>query len=240
MNASLNAFTLVKHSLNHRTSKRIRHTVLSIAGLMLIGFSSVAASAYQYTYSGNTITGTLTNYHPFEPQPYVTTEDFTGAIFVSFTSQTLLTGPLDMTGIDSFMMGGETTPSFYGNGTITGNWVYPYPFPTVAYNSYGEFNIYSVDANGLPTDWNIKMFGDAGYTRHTYSNFETTPNIDKIYGYSEYGYEWTGETVLNKGQWIVTAVVPEPETYAMLLAGLGMVGFVARRRQSKLLNRSIN
>jgi hypothetical protein len=31
---------------------------------------------------------------------------------------------------------------------------------------------------------------------------------------------------------IVATPVPEPETYAMLLAGLGVVGFLARRRQS--------
>lgn len=31
----------------------------------------------------------------------------------------------------------------------------------------------------------------------------------------------------------LTAAVPEPETYAMLLAGLGLVGAVARRRKSK-------
>ena len=30
------------------------------------------------------------------------------------------------------------------------------------------------------------------------------------------------------------ALIPEPETYAMLLAGLGLMGFVARRRQRKL------
>lgn len=29
----------------------------------------------------------------------------------------------------------------------------------------------------------------------------------------------------------VTAAIPEPETYALLLAGLGVVGFVARRRR---------
>jgi len=28
-------------------------------------------------------------------------------------------------------------------------------------------------------------------------------------------------------------VVPEPETYAMLLAGLGLLGFMARRRKQK-------
>lgn len=31
--------------------------------------------------------------------------------------------------------------------------------------------------------------------------------------------------------WHVTAAIPEPETYAMLLAGLGLLGFTARRRK---------
>jgi len=30
----------------------------------------------------------------------------------------------------------------------------------------------------------------------------------------------------------VAAPVPEPQTYAMLLAGLGLIGFSARRRES--------
>src|SRR5882672_153920 len=33
----------------------------------------------------------------------------------------------------------------------------------------------------------------------------------------------------------ITSPIPEPETYAMLLAGLGLMGFVARRRQKKAL-----
>lgn len=37
-------------------------------------------------------------------------------------------------------------------------------------------------------------------------------------------------TVPNLGAFAVTAPVPEPETYAMMLAGLGMLGAVARRR----------
>lgn len=32
----------------------------------------------------------------------------------------------------------------------------------------------------------------------------------------------------------VAAVIPEPETYAMLMAGLGLLGFVARRRKMRL------
>ena len=31
----------------------------------------------------------------------------------------------------------------------------------------------------------------------------------------------------------ITAPVPEPETYALMLAGLGLVGFMARRRKAK-------
>ena len=33
---------------------------------------------------------------------------------------------------------------------------------------------------------------------------------------------------------VVTAPVPEPETYAMMLAGLGLLGLMARRRKQKL------
>ena len=230
MNALLENYSRPQNRPRNTFSKLFRYILLCLIGVGLVSFTTLAFSAYQYTYSGSTINGTLTNYHVFEPEPFTTTEDFSGAIFIQFTSPTLLTGSADLTEIGSFMMGGETTPSYYGNGTITGNWVYPYPYQVSAYHSYGEFQIFAVDANGLPTDWNIKMQGDAGYTRHTYSNFESTPATDKIYGYSEYGYDWSGETT-NPGQWSVVSVVPEPETYAMLLMGLGMIGYVIRRQK---------
>jgi hypothetical protein len=35
------------------------------------------------------------------------------------------------------------------------------------------------------------------------------------------------------GQLLVMAAVPEPESYAMMLAGLGMIGFAARRRNAQ-------
>lgn len=56
-----------------------------------------------------------------------------------------------------------------------------------------------------------------------------------------YAASTTGSNYATSGTWrfdMVTvsgdtiAAVPEPETYAMLLAGLGLMGFVARRRQA--------
>lgn len=53
-----------------------------------------------------------------------------------------------------------------------------------------------------------------------------------------YYFSLVGRTAANSGVYTLssaaTAVpVPEPETYAMLLAGLGVVGFVARRRKEQ-------
>jgi hypothetical protein len=48
------------------------------------------------------------------------------------------------------------------------------------------------------------------------------------------GFTFTAKNpggVSNLALYSTTAPVPEPETYAMLLAGLGVVGFVARRRR---------
>ncbi len=37
----------------------------------------------------------------------------------------------------------------------------------------------------------------------------------------------------NNGQVIATGIVPEPEAYALMLAGLVLVGFIARRKKGK-------
>ena len=47
---------------------------------------------------------------------------------------------------------------------------------------------------------------------------------------SQAHYGITGELVQG-GQLYLVSSVPEPETYAMLLAGLGLMGFAARRKQ---------
>lgn len=45
------------------------------------------------------------------------------------------------------------------------------------------------------------------------------------------GYEWNNNSGVFNLDVNYTAAVPEPETYALMLAGLGVLGFVARRRR---------
>jgi hypothetical protein len=40
-----------------------------------------------------------------------------------------------------------------------------------------------------------------------------------------------GSTFVSDSGNLMTAPIPEPETYAMLLAGLGLIGFMTRRRK---------
>lgn len=88
--------------------------------------------------------------------------------------------------------------------------------PTVSVGFNGTFDKYSWTGTLLSDDGNGNIASDIGY------NSPALPN---------YGGQWSyGETSAQ----FVAAPVPEPETYALMLAGLGLVGFMARRRKAQI------
>ncbi len=89
-----------------------------------------------------------------------------------------------------------------------------YGGPTETYQVAVGGNVMSVESVNFGAGWMAKSltFTAAGATTLSFAgqtNYDATAFIDNV---------------------SVTAAVPEPETYAMLLGGLGLVGWAARRK----------
>jgi len=100
--------------------------------------------------------------------------------------------------------------------------------PTVSFD--GNLNSFMFIDSDYPTDF--------GYTNFFYLvNVEDESSVAVGTDISVLAIESSSNGTYDSSHWSVTAVnaVPEPETYAMLLAGLGLLGFVARRRKQKEL-----
>jgi len=92
---------------------------------------------------------------------------------------------------------------------------------TLLYNYLGPTNIAGIANNGNGYgDWTLGTISLAGLN-----------STDGILFHAI----WTGASDGAESFFIVgTPAIPEPETYAMMLAGLGLLGFVARRRRQGL------
>lgn len=144
---------------------------------------------------------------------------------------------------DNFgVLGAYTSSSYTGTGYDTGT-VSP---PNVAYNgnanpaSFSSGTAFSLNSMYVTKAWNAGITHFDGYVgnalTYTMDVFSTTT------GPTLATFNWTGlnKVTMSDGNYTLhTAIdnltlspVPEPETYAMLLAGLGLMGFTTRRRKN--------
>jgi hypothetical protein len=75
----------------------------------------------------------------------------------------------------------------------------------------------------------FNLASSAAWNTHSLS-FAATTTTNFSLSFSNAGGDNVGIVLDNV---LVTAAVPEPETYALLLAGLGLVGTIVRRRKAK-------
>lgn len=97
----------------------------------------------------------------------------------------------------------------------------------------------SANSNGIEVLWNNSSLGSftqagggqnvwAGQTFNLTATGSTSTLLFRAIGISDsYGGSLDNVRIINAP----TAAVPEPETWAMMLAGMGALGFIARRRR---------
>ena len=179
--------------------------------------------------------------------------------YKQFTGETINNGIIDVTTIE--FQGGvlKGTGTLKGSVIIgTGATVIPglspgtlnidgdlhsngnYVFEIVGVNS-GQYDVLDIDGNAFFTGGNFKFEFIDGYLPSAGDHWDFLV-ADSLNGSDTVGFTFAGLgdglgiDLHNEGGKIsltVITAVPEPETYAMLLAGLGLMGFMAYRRKLK-------
>jgi len=102
------------------------------------------------------------------------------------------------------------------------------------------FNLNSIDLTvlypGLTGDGNVAVTFtgtklDHSTVTQTFTVNDGAPQTFTFAGFTNLAsVTWSDNAMYHQFDNVNVAAVPEPETYAMLLAGLGLIGFMARRR----------
>ena len=108
---------------------------------------------------------------------------------------------------------GQTDGLFAGNGQTSGTWATSFFVEFLVVKASNEFVLYKLAAPANSGTWNT---------------FNITNKKGVAHGLSHLAF--LGSDGFDPGG----GVVPEPATWAMLLAGFGLVGFAARRRRGAL------
>ena len=167
-----------------------------------------------FGYNNFTQTGNITAYDMWSTTPTAQVDDGVQGNPYTVGQLTGVAGSSFVVAIDvnTTQEAGETLQLFEVWDTTTN---------TLLYNYLGPTNIAGIANNGNGYgDWTLGSINLAGLN-----------STDGILFHAI----WSGASDGAESFFIVgTPAIPEPETYAMMLAGLGLLGFVARRRRQGL------
>jgi hypothetical protein len=124
----------------------------------------------------------------------------------------LSSGKASFIGTDPVLSGGEDLISFFG--LDAGEYTFSL---TLSSQNITDF---SGSFNGMP----LNEFTDGSFTFLFLKDATSEPFELSLTGLANFASLYSGEITVS------LAPVPEPETYGMMLAGLALVGYAARRR----------
>ena len=139
-------------------------------------------------------------------------------------------GILDPTGSDTLS---AITTKFAANSVVDDFWTFKLVTPSST--SFGALQTFSV-VEGAIKDFSATLLGYGNLTYTAATGIQSL-SWDGQLAAGSYTVHVTGLTGLKNAAYLgsVSALpVPEPETYGMLLGGLALVGFAARRRAQKV------
>ncbi|MCP2012092.1 choice-of-anchor E domain-containing protein [Duganella violaceipulchra] len=127
--------------------------------------------------------------------------------------------------------GGDLTATLAGKTVTTGNWIDPSFTLAAGASKHSDVDALTT-SNALTFSQPSDLSAFIGGGTYSASLSGVSGQALTSGGNAKYGTDILMDGYAHVTYTYETAPVPEPETYAMLLAGLGLMGVVARRRKS--------
>ncbi|UXH80183.1 PEP-CTERM sorting domain-containing protein [Roseateles amylovorans] len=205
---------------------------LGAAALMALAPAPARAEYYQYNYTGNAFTMTTVNYFS-EPGDPSGGRSFS---LVSIDAQIIANAPLSGTVTLSDIRSFSLTLTDHDSGSRS-TLDFPAPPPIECPgcpngpNVTATFSMADFNFLNQPTGWDMSIRTSTFYPtgREGWLMLSTSWQRDMLDGGYEAYVGQSGGLINSPGIWSVTALVPEPATYVLTLAGLALLGGLTRK-----------